>query len=227
MKGVETRIAPPTMAIRTMRRLIAHVRSAAPWPLEDLEAAVERLGDEQHHEDEALQHQHGGVGQVHAALDQAAGGDDAAEHDGDRNDRERVVPRQEGDEDAGEAVAGDQRGIGAAVDGRDLEEAGEAGAGAGDHAADDDQLADRQALRQRGARIAAGDAGGEAEGRARHQDIEHDRQQRCRPRGPNARRCRESCRSCRRRRSAWSRACSEARSRSAPSTKKFMMAMAM
>ena len=48
------------------------------------------------------------------------------------NDGERVVAREEGDEDAGEAVAGGERGVGAALDGRDLEEAGEAGAGAGD-----------------------------------------------------------------------------------------------
>ena len=70
-----------------------------------------------------------------------------AEQDGDRHDRQRVMPGEEGDEDAGEAVAGDQRGIGLAVDGGDLEEAGEAGAGAGDDAADDHQQADRQALR--------------------------------------------------------------------------------
>ena len=46
---------------------------------------------------------------------------------------ERVVAGQEGDEDAGEAVAGGERGIGPALDRRDLEEAGEAGAGPGDH----------------------------------------------------------------------------------------------
>ncbi len=151
------------------QRVAAHVRSTSARRLEDREAAVERLADQQHHEDDALQHQHGGVRQVHAALDQAARRGDAAEQDRDRHDGERVVPGQEGDEDAGEAVAGDQRGIGLAVDRGDLEEAGKSGAGAGDGAAGHDQPADRQALRQCRARIAAGDARGEAEGRARHQ----------------------------------------------------------
>ncbi len=54
---------------------------------------------------------------------------------GDRNDGERVVPGEEGHQDAGEAVAGDQRGVGLALDGGHLVEAGEAGAGAGDRAA--------------------------------------------------------------------------------------------
>ena len=47
---------------------------------------------------------------------------------------ERIVAGEEGDEDAGEAVAGDQRGVGAAVDGGDLDHAGEPGAGAGEDA---------------------------------------------------------------------------------------------
>ena len=66
--------------------------------------------------------------------------------DGDRDDRQRVVAREERDQDAGVAVAGDQRGVGAAVDRRDLDHAGEPGAGAGERAGGDDQLADRQAL---------------------------------------------------------------------------------
>ena len=77
---------------------------------------------------------------------------DAAEQDGDRDDRERVVPREEGDQDAGEAVAGGQRGVGVALDRRDLEHAGEAGEAAGERGEADDQLADRQALHLRGAR---------------------------------------------------------------------------
>ena len=111
------------------------------------------------------------------------------------------------DENAGEAVARGERGVGAALDRRDLEEAGEPGAGAGDRRAGDDEPPDRQALRERRAKIAAGDARREAEGRARHQDIERDARAGCRRRSPNARRCRESCRPCRRRRAAWSKAC--------------------
>ena len=125
---------------------IGLVHARGPLGLEDLEPAVERLADQDDDEDDALQHQDRGVGQAHAALDQPAAGDDAAEEEGHRDDRQRVVPGEEGHQDAGVAVAGDQRGVGAAVDGRDLEHAGEPGAGAGQGAGGDHQLADRQAL---------------------------------------------------------------------------------
>ena len=121
-----------------------------------------------------MQHQHGGVGQVHAALHQAAGGNDAAEHDRNRNDRQRVLAGEERDENAGEAVAGGQRRVGAALDGGDFEKAGEPGAGAGNGGAGDDQPADGKSLRQSGARIAAGDPRSEAERRARHQDMQQN-----------------------------------------------------
>ena len=74
------------------------------------------------------------------------------------------------------AVAGDQRRVGAALDRRHLEEAGEPAQAPAIIVADHDELADRQALRQRGARIAAGDAHRKAEGGARQQDVEHDRE---------------------------------------------------
>ena len=122
MNGVETRMAPPSMARRTMTRPIRRSSRARPCALEDGEAAVERLADQQDDEHQSLQHQHGGVGQAHAALDQAAGGVDAAEQDRDRDDGERVLAREEGDEDAGEAVAGGERGIGPALDRGDLED---------------------------------------------------------------------------------------------------------
>src|SRR5450432_3209611 len=87
MKGVDTRSAPPMMANSTMKKglslicaCLGAVRGAG--DLEYLEAAVQRLRYQQHHEGEALQHQHGGIGQIHAPLHQAAGRHDAAEHDG-------------------------------------------------------------------------------------------------------------------------------------------------
>ena len=109
---------------------------------------------------DALQHQHRRVGQVHAALDQAARRIDAAEQDGDRDDRQRVVPGEEGDEDAGVAVArGDSEALALpctaatsimpASPAKAPPQRGEA----------DDQRADGQALHLRGAHVAAGDAG--------------------------------------------------------------------
>ena len=41
-------------------------------------------------EDDALQHQHGGIGQAEPALQQAAAGADAAEQDRDGNDGQRI-----------------------------------------------------------------------------------------------------------------------------------------
>ena len=63
---------------------------------------------------------------------EAAGSVDAAEEDRHRDDGERVLARQEGDEDAGEAVAGGERGVGPALDGGNLEVSGEPGTGAGE-----------------------------------------------------------------------------------------------
>ncbi len=59
------------------------------------------------------------------------------------------------------------------MNGGDFIKAGEAGTGAGNHGADDDELADRKPLSKSRAGIAAGDAGREAEGGACHQDMQH------------------------------------------------------
>ena len=77
-----------------------------------------------------MQHQHRGVRQIEAALQQAAARADAAEQDRHRDDRERMLAREERDQDAGVAVAGDERGVGAAVHRRDLGHAREAGGAA-------------------------------------------------------------------------------------------------
>ena len=102
-----------------------------------------------------MQNQHGRVRQIHAALDEAAGGDEASEQNGDRRNDDRIVPREERDEDAGEAIARGKRGVGASLNRGDLEKAGEPGAGPRDRRAGDDQLVRPQSLREGGAKIAA------------------------------------------------------------------------
>ena len=171
MNGVETRIAPPSMAMRTVTTRGVHVRSLSRFRPEDRETPIERLGDQQHDEDQSLKHQHGRVGQTHAPLNQAARGDEPAEQDRDRRDDQRIVAGEERHENAGEAVTGGERRVGAPLDGRDLEKSRQPGAGAGDRRAADDEPADRQPLRERGAKIAARDPRREAEGRARHQEV--------------------------------------------------------
>ena len=64
------------------------------------EPAVQRLAGQDQHERDALQHEHGRVGQVEAALQHAAARGDAADEHGDRHDGERVLARDERDEDA-------------------------------------------------------------------------------------------------------------------------------
>src|SRR5580692_9172861 len=82
MKGVETRMAPPSMAIRTVTRALSIAASRS----EQFEAAVERLRRQQGDEDEALEHQHGGIRHAETPLDQAARRRQAAEQHGDRDD---------------------------------------------------------------------------------------------------------------------------------------------
>ena len=69
--------------------------------LQEADAAVERVAREHDDEDDALQHQHRGVRQAETPLQQPAARADAAEQDRDRNDRQRILPRQERDQDAG------------------------------------------------------------------------------------------------------------------------------
>ena len=97
---------------------------------------------------------------------------DAAEQDRDRNDGQRIVPRQERHQDSGEAVAGREIGVGAALHGGDLDHAGETGRRAGEEAGDQDR--DWPTLKSDdlgGADVAAGDPRREAEHRVIDQHV--------------------------------------------------------
>ena len=126
-------------------------------------------------EDDALQHQHRGVRQAEPALQQAAAGADAAEQDRDGNDRQRILPCEEGDEDAGKAIAGGEIGVGAALHGGDFDHAGQTGRAAGEKTDRQDQFADAKSDDLRRADVAAGDARGEAEHGVIDQDVGRNR----------------------------------------------------
>ena len=79
------------------------------------------------------------------------------------DDGERVLARDEGDEDAGVAVAGDERRVRAAVHRRDLDHAGEPRRRAAERAGEDHEPLDGQAGQPRRARVAADDAQREAQ----------------------------------------------------------------
>src|SRR5206468_366391 len=131
--GVETRIAPPNTASGTVQSPI--VPSAiSGFSLQEADSAVQSVAGQHEDEDDALQHLHGGIGQAKPALQQATAGADAAEQDGYGNNRQRILPRQERDQNARKAIAGGEVGVGAALHGGDFDHSGKAGAGAGQKA---------------------------------------------------------------------------------------------
>src|SRR5437764_12196520 len=92
--GVEMRMAPPNTASGTVQSPI-DPSAISRFSLQEADAAVQCVACQHEHEDDALQHQHRGIGQSEPALQQPAAGADAAEQDRDRNDRQRILPRQE------------------------------------------------------------------------------------------------------------------------------------
>src|ERR1700736_5634083 len=102
--GVETRMAPPNTARGTVQSPIVPSAMSG-FPFQEANSSVERVARKNEDEDNSLQHLNGGVGQAEAALQQPAACADSAEQNGNRNNGKRILPGQEGDEDAGEAVA--------------------------------------------------------------------------------------------------------------------------
>src|ERR1700676_5029379 len=97
--GVETRMAPPNTASGTVQSPI--VPSAMSGPaLQRANSSVQRVACQHKDEDDSLQPLNGGVGQAEPALQQAAAGADSAEKNCNRYNGKRILPRQEGDENA-------------------------------------------------------------------------------------------------------------------------------
>src|SRR5262245_49613848 len=101
--GVLTRMAPPSTASGTPHHPSEVIGSGARRP-EDLQPAVQRLAGEDEDEGHALQHQHGGVGQIETPLQHPAAGRDAANEHRDGHDRDWILAGDERDEDAAVAV---------------------------------------------------------------------------------------------------------------------------
>src|ERR1700722_5954000 len=121
--GVETRMAPPNTASGTVQSPIVPSAMSG-FAFQKADPAVDRVAGQNRDEDNSLQHLDGGVRQTEPALQQAAAGADAAEQNRNRDDRQRILPRQEGNQDAGEAVTGREVGIGAALHGGDFDHSG-------------------------------------------------------------------------------------------------------
>src|ERR1700722_11099118 len=103
--GVETRMAPPNTASGTVQSPIVPSAMSG-FAFQEANSSVQRIARENEDKDNPLQHLNRGVGQAEPALQQPAAGADSAQQDRNGYDRQRVLPRQEGDEDAGETVTG-------------------------------------------------------------------------------------------------------------------------
>src|SRR6185312_13997221 len=139
--GVETRMAPPNTASGTVQSPIVPSAMSG-FSLQEADPPIQRVAGQNEDEDDPLQYQHGGVRQSKPALQQAAAGADTTEQDGDWNDGQRILPRQESDEDTGKTIAGREIGVGAALHRGDFDHAGKASRAAREKADRQNQFAD-------------------------------------------------------------------------------------
>src|SRR3981081_2232579 len=102
--GVETRMAPPNTASGTVHSPIVPSAMSG-LALQKANSPVDRVAREDEHEDDPLQHLDRGIGQAEPSLQQAAAGADPAEQHRNRNNRQRILPRQERDKDACKSIA--------------------------------------------------------------------------------------------------------------------------
>src|SRR4030095_12439231 len=121
--GVETRMAPPNTASGTVRSPI-DPSAMSGFSLQKTDASVQRIAGEYEHKDDTLQHQDRCIRQSEPALQQTTAGADATKQDRDGNDGQRILPRQEGDEDASKTITRGEIGVGAALHRRRLHTAG-------------------------------------------------------------------------------------------------------
>src|SRR6476660_2243420 len=178
--GVETRMAPPRTASGTVHNPIPPSAMSG-FSFQETDPPVERIACEYEDEDEPRQDMHGGVGQAKPALQQPAACADSTEQNGNRNHGKRILPRQERNEDSGEAIARSEIGIGSALHRGDLDHPRKTRRCTGQETDGHDQLADAKTYDFGGANIAAGNARGKTEhgvidqdvGSGRGEDAEH------------------------------------------------------
>src|SRR5258708_25535900 len=114
--GVETRMARPNTASGTVQSPMVPSAMSG-FAFQKTKSSVKRVACENEDEDNSLQHLNGGVGQAEPALQQAAAGTDSAQQYRNWDDRQRILPRQEGDQNTRETIARRQIGVGAPLHG--------------------------------------------------------------------------------------------------------------
>src|ERR1700730_1817627 len=97
--AAETRMPPPNTARGTVQSPIVPSAMSG-FPLQEANPPVNRVAREHEDEDDPLQHLHGGIGQPEPSRKHPAAGADAAEQDCNGDDRQRILPRQEGNQNA-------------------------------------------------------------------------------------------------------------------------------
>src|SRR6266571_4751808 len=142
--GVETRMAPPNTASGTVQSPIVPSAMLG-FVLQEANSSVQRIACENGDEDNSLQHQHRRIRQAEPALQQAAACADSTQKDRNRNNGKRILPCQEGNENAREAIASREIGIGPALHGRDFDHSRQTGGCARQKADGQNQLADIEA----------------------------------------------------------------------------------
>src|SRR4051794_36130402 len=88
--GVEMRMAPPKTASGTGQSPI-DPSAISGFPFQEADPAIQRVARQYEHENDALEHLHGSVGQSEPALQQPAAGADATEQDRHGNDSQRIL----------------------------------------------------------------------------------------------------------------------------------------
>src|SRR5467141_3801420 len=102
IKGGPARIAPLSTASGTPNQPNGMTSSMLDrCSSKHRKAPVQRLADQDHQEDDSLHHQHGSIGQIVCTLNEAAARVDSAKQNCGRNNRERILPRDEGDQYSG------------------------------------------------------------------------------------------------------------------------------
>src|SRR5882757_4843098 len=142
--GVETRMAPPNTASGTVHSPMVPSAMSG-FSLEKTKSSIKRVAGENKDEDHSLQHLNGGVGQAEPTLQQAAAGADTAQQNRNRDDRQRILPRQEGDQNTRETIACCEVGVGAALHGGDFDHSRKPGRRTRQKTNCHDQLADAEA----------------------------------------------------------------------------------
>src|SRR6202035_1522998 len=124
--GVETRMAPPNTASGTVQSPIVPSAMSG-FAFQEANSSIQRVARENEDKDNPLQHLNRDVGQTEPALQQPAARADSAQKNRNGNDRQRILPRQEGDEDTRETIARRKVGVGPALHRGDFDHAGKTG----------------------------------------------------------------------------------------------------